>query len=55
MTNREKYKAVFGHDPDVDACINTDMECPECPYAQYGRHCSQQWWNMTYTAPKENR
>lgn len=53
MTNEEKFKEVFGHDPDIYACICEDIECDKCELKEYGRGCSAQWWNMEYKEPKK--
>ena len=45
MTNREKFKEVFGFVLEADPCIITHDECQEhecrdCPYAS--------WWDTDY-------
>lgn len=53
MTNEEKFKELFGHDPDIYACILSDVECDQCRFKEYGRHCSVKWWGEEYKSTKE--
>ena len=54
MTNIEKFKEVFGFEPDEEFCI---LHCPEnnntveCPYYEEldgGCH-GETWWHEQYT------
>lgn len=50
MTNREKFKEVFGFYPDMVSCvvprktcaINKDYDCDKCPF--------DGWWYKEYKA-----
>lgn len=52
MTNREKFKEVFGYLPNHDTCIIPDTircptaNCEECPY--------DNWWDDQYTGRFED-
>lgn len=56
MTNKEKFKEVFGFEPDTETMIPV---CPprgvECPFMDDGIysecHC-ELWWGREYKAPK---
>ena len=53
MTNEEKFKEVFGHDPDIYECILSDVECDQCRFKEYGRQCSVKRWGEGYKSTKE--
>lgn len=46
MTNREKFKEVFGYEPRVDVCVAPSWicddyrQCSKCPF--FG------WWRKEY-------
>jgi hypothetical protein len=48
MTNREKFKEVFGYTPNADAecvapsrvCLSRDELCNGCPF--------ENWWDKEY-------
>lgn len=42
MTNAEKFREVFGRNPDKSTCPLDD--CTTCKYLQ-GALCTHQWWN----------
>lgn len=52
MTNKEKYKEVFGMEPDLVACpTNSCDECPvkdkpECTFLM-----EESWWSKEYKEP----
>ena len=46
MTNAEKYKEVFGLEPDIMACPTN--ECAKCPGVCYGALSVCTWWNEEY-------
>ena len=51
MTNAEKFKEVFGFEPDKNTMIRED--CPDqnknCKYYNYVEGCScQDWWNEIF-------
>lgn len=56
MNNAEKFKEVFGFEPDTETMIPV---CPprgvECPFMDDGIysecHC-ELWWGREYKAPK---
>ena len=49
MTNAEKYKEVFGFEPNKYGCVA--KECDSCPLI--GTNCkTHNWWNKEY---KENK
>ncbi len=51
MTNAEKYKEVFGFEPDIKSCPTDN--CNVCPLANQ-KYCTENksdWWNSEY---KEN-
>lgn len=50
MTNAEKFKEVFGFEPDADAMV---VECPNstaiCKYQRaMGRCHYEEWWQEEY-------
>ena len=48
MTNEEKFKEVFGYEPDIDIC---PVRCYRgCPYEE-DFNCNYKWWQLEY---KEN-
>ena len=52
MTNAEKYKEVFGFEPEINSCPT--HICEDCPLATH-KYCSKSkpdWWNNEY---KENK
>lgn len=50
MTNKEKYKEVFGVDPDTSLCPTTD--CVNCPAYTTDIICQskycESWWDSEY-------
>ena len=47
MTNAEKFKEVFGMDPDISECPCND--CGKCPVNfRYEPGCSYEWWQHEY-------
>ena len=46
MTNAEKYKEVFGVEPDHSECSRST--CEECPAITRYSGCSYEWWNSEY-------
>lgn len=58
MTNAEKYKEVFGLDPDTNTCPT--MNCSDCPYRKDNdvfpdcfNSCSG-WWLSEYKEVKND-
>lgn len=58
MTNSEKYKEIFGMEPDYVACPTND--CNKC--LMHGKpgctNIEESWWNGQYEEPirkKENK
>lgn len=48
MTNAEKYKEVFGFEPDIKSCPTDN--CNVCPLANQ-KYCTENksdWWNSEY-------
>lgn len=50
MTNAEKFKEVFGHDVETNACPQKDVECEKCELFN-DRTCTETFWNSKYIAP----
>lgn len=53
MTNKEKFKEVFGIEPDTDT---VPIRCEDCKYFE-SVHCSvdgicESWWNEEYESAK---
>lgn len=51
MTNREKYKEIFGEEPDLTACPTND--CKKCPRRIGDDDCkdfytTETWWDEEY-------
>ena len=58
MTNKEKYKQVFGFDTDETWC--PALSCEECPINSElidPRDCNvlmrEKWWNSEYIKPNK--
>ena len=52
MINAEKYKEVFGLEPDIEMCPT--KSCKDCPL--YRSSCIEEtrnWWNAEYKENKE--
>ena len=49
MTNSEKFKEVFGFEPDVNICIFHTISCP-CKVKCLSADCDygQEWWLKDY-------
>ena len=47
MTNKEKYKEVFGFYPDENSCF-IDCKCNECKYRKYDDDCCCTFWDSEY-------
>lgn len=50
MTNREKFKQVFGHDVETSACPKSEVECEQCELFNDSK-CTETFWNSEYIAP----
>lgn len=54
MTNAEKYKEIFGFEPDMSACPTN--KCINCPHSGANSICLEpegtSWWEEDY---KENK
>ena len=52
MTNAEKYKEVFGMDPETKSCpTHVCLECPCCKNVEGKNICSldtRAWWQDDY-------
>ena len=52
MTNAEKYKEVFGMDPETNSCpTHVCLECPCCKNIEGKNICSldtRAWWQDDY-------
>lgn len=47
MTNKEKYKEIFGFEPDTDNCPT--IYCSNCPCHTDGSYyCNGEWWEEEY-------
>ena len=46
MTNAEKYKEVFGFEPDTNRCPTTN--CQDCPAEVEQCICTCAWWDSEY-------
>ena len=46
MTNAEKYKEVFGFEPDKNMCPTTS--CQECPGEVQECICTCAWWDSEW-------
>ena len=53
MTNKEKFKEVFGVDGDYTAC--PILDCTDCPLNEYipTGICERNWWDLEYKENKE--
>lgn len=54
MTNAEKYKEVFGMEPDIDSCPT--LVCDNCPLLSWKPKCDIhcfEWWNSEYGGEKK--
>lgn len=49
ITNAEKYKEVFGFEPEKTMCPTPD--CGKCPNRKYGFSCRGElkWWDIPFT------
>ena len=49
ITNAEKYKEVFGFEPEKTMCPTPD--CEKCPNRKYGFSCRGElkWWDISFT------
>lgn len=59
MTNAEKYKEIFGFEPDISACpTNKCINCPRSVVTP-GNNCicndidTPNWWEEDYMENKE--
>lgn len=52
MTNAEKYKEVFGFEPEREICPTA--YCKNCPVD--GQDCGKdyKWWDEEYKEPKKD-
>ncbi len=50
MKNKEKFKEVFGHDVETNACPQKDVECEKCELFN-DRTCTETFWNSEYIPP----
>lgn len=50
MTNKEKFKEVFGHDVETNACPRKDVECEKCELFD-DCTCTETFWNSEYIPP----
>lgn len=51
MTNKEKFKEVFGYEPDTTECPHKGRDCLKCPHN--GKwDCSEALWEDEYKEPK---
>lgn len=46
MTNAEKYKEVFGFEPNKNMCPTTS--CQECPGEVQESICTCAWWDSEW-------
>lgn len=58
MTNRAKFKEIFGFEPDCGACnpYNCDSDCEwreEC--ANTNKTPCHDWWEKEYKGPREKK
>ena len=57
MTNAEKYKEVFGFEPDMKSCPTyLCLNCPCCENTDGDYSCnsnSRMWWDSEYKENKE--
>ena len=51
MTNAEKYKEVFGLEPDIDVCPT--FLCSRCPLENKCEGNKDIWWLSEYKENKE--
>ena len=51
MTNKEKFKEVFGYEPDTTECLHKASDCPNCPYNKEW-DCSESLWKDEYKESK---
>lgn len=55
MTNAEKYKEIFGFEPDMSACPTNN--CKNCPRSDIRSICRNtdtlNWWEEDYKENKE--
>lgn len=48
MTNKEKFKEVFGFEPDTNICIMNAKVCNETKCPENCNYKAQFWWNEEY-------
>ena len=56
VTNAEKFKEVFGREPDTQACVTPPIRCEDCEYyIPDDTECRVQakFWYAEYKEPKE--
>ena len=56
MTKADKFKEIFGFEPNINACL-TKRNCSMCPAEGYDpqgqNNCSENFWNSKYEAKTE--
>lgn len=53
MTNKEKFKRIFGFEPNDSVCL-LDKSYSSCNSFDYCYYCPMNnWWDKKYTKPKK--